>query len=148
MVSWFFQLLPLIEFRISSPVFQKQIQNNRHLALGMLHWMSAFRSRYLTSGRVYSRASGDDSQLPLIESLSKFVGQTSMQQILNVIVKDILFNLQYWSNDKQVLSSSLDLFEQLSTSYSTIGLLTQLEPVQALIKSHESLDLFPFMTQP
>eukprot|EP01086_Lenisia_limosa_P008919 TRINITY_DN3153_c0_g1_i2.p1 TRINITY_DN3153_c0_g1~~TRINITY_DN3153_c0_g1_i2.p1 ORF type:complete len:565 (-),score=144.04 TRINITY_DN3153_c0_g1_i2:121-1815(-) len=103
-----------------------------------VHFYKSFKKIYI----------GDHSltQSKAFEVLQDMVGIPNHIGVLNLMVHNITNNLRYWT-DPSIIESTLQLFQELTSGYSTSRHMTKVETVQFILKNH-SKDTFSFQESP
>lgn len=72
----------------------------------------------------------------MYQSLSDLVGISDEQTILQIFVGKILLNLRYWSDQEAVLEPTLKLFGELTSSFTAMRKLLQLDDIKYMLANH------------
>ncbi|EQC37130.1 hypothetical protein SDRG_05357 [Saprolegnia diclina VS20] len=143
-----------------------------HLELAFLHYFSFFRRSYigeqhgmpsaptptLAASPVASPLSNpllgmspSDSSMSLktktYQRMFERMGYGDHTVVVNMIVTHIGQDLKFWGDEEKVISSTLTLFLDIASGYSSGKLLLGLDTVQYLI-GHHTADEFPFLAIP
>lgn len=68
--------------------------------------------------------------------------------VLTVIVKKIVHNLKYWAKDYKVVSKSLSLFKDISSGYTSCGLLVKIDASREILQNHSGEGFQSFLQLP
>ena len=79
--------------------------------------------------------------------LEKLVGIGSFKAVLNVMLIKICENLKYWATNKKIVKETLDLFNNISSGYSSAKIVRETETIHTLFTHHTS-NYFPFLDYP
>lgn len=107
-----------------------------HLDTAILGFFSAFRRVYIgvdavTQTKVY---------VPLTEKL----GMKNHIMVLQVIINKVCRNLRHYAHCDTILKKSLELFQEVASSYTIGRTLLKLDIVEFILKNH-SKEHFPFL---
>jgi len=124
------QLMNVTDERLSSGKGESSID------LALLYFFEQFRKIYIgdqihKSSKVYKR-------------LNDVLQISDDSGVLNIIVNKIVNNLKYWSDNDEVLSKTLNLFNELSVGFSSVRKLKKLSTVQHLMDKDPAA-IFPFL---
>lgn len=141
-----FNLLPLTDFRSKFP--HLSIPKATYLDQAIIFFLANFRKRFFYIGTerpdFFENKEGSGT---IFSEMSKHMGSITGVQILNAMLHAIVSNLVQWPNEPAVLKAALNLFEELTTSFSTSNLLPDLEAARSLIHNHMG-ERFQFQRQP
>ncbi|XP_044761440.1 exportin-7 isoform X1 [Coccinella septempunctata] len=123
------QLMNLTDARLTQGGCEK-------IELAMLSFFEQFRKIYVgdqvqKNSKVYRR-------------LSEVLGLNDESTVLSVFIRKIITNLKYWGQSEQIISKTLQLFNDLSIGFSCVRKLVKLDEVQFMLNSHTS-EHFPFL---
>lgn len=111
-----------------------------HFEKGLLYFMKNVKKIYLSSS-VLTRNN-------LFQRLNeKIPGLTNQVDVLNAFLKKCVSNLKIWTKSTEVIMKTLQLFEDITTSYTSGRLISKLDTISYLLKNH-SMDNFPFFSNP
>ncbi len=151
-----FQLAQGIDYRLTSTGGQGKCSPRLELAL--LYFFQVFRKMYIWEHNGLSQTTytgiivhrGD-----LVPSIKQKVFQRFFEGMgfgdhistVNIIVTKIANNLKYWVSEGEVVGRTLQLFLDMSISYSSSRMLLSLDTIKFLISQHTS-EHFPFLVAP
>ena len=147
---WFFQLLSVVEVRITNEALRNILLKNKYLELSILYIFDQFRDAYLGiipgSRFIISQHLSNNREGILFNKLSELLNTPNMDHslILSTIVNKIIMNLSTWTEDLQVLEQSIKLLHRLSSEYGTASLICVLPAIIKLLHNHSSNSL-PFL---
>ncbi|KXS17551.1 hypothetical protein M427DRAFT_54487 [Gonapodya prolifera JEL478] len=107
------------------------------LDLSFASFFQAFKKSYI----------GDQAQraTKLYAKLAESCGLTDQNAVLDVIVRKLISNLQTWSKKQSIMHTSIKLFADLTTGYSSVKMLRKLDMTAVVIQHHSQ---FPFLQAP
>jgi exportin-7 len=79
--------------------------------------------------------------------LSKHLGPMNQEAVVTAMLDKIVMNLSAWAHEHRVVKDSLDLLDNLSSGYSSVKLMANLERTKSLLVNHTA-DYFPFLNVP
>eukprot|EP01100_Stratorugosa_tubuloviscum_P000716 TRINITY_DN1158_c3_g1_i1.p1 TRINITY_DN1158_c3_g1~~TRINITY_DN1158_c3_g1_i1.p1 ORF type:complete len:1079 (-),score=426.68 TRINITY_DN1158_c3_g1_i1:10-3246(-) len=98
-----------------------------HLQMAILYFLQQFRKMYV--GEQASNA------IKVYAAISDLLGSCTQTTVIELVVRKIIANLKLWSA-KRVVESTLSLFNDLASSYSSNKLLGAQEITQELLYNH------------
>ncbi|KAI8368699.1 armadillo-type protein [Blakeslea trispora] len=112
---------------------QQSLQNqhgntfmNEKLDLAFIYFFQQFKKSYM------SESNGRD----IYSKLSKVFGISDQVHMLDVIMRKIVSNLQYWANNETLIRRTLELFNELATGYGASKNLRKIETTQLILQNH------------
>lgn len=112
---------------------QQSLQNqhgntfmNEKLDLAFIYFFQQFKKSYM------SESNGRD----IYTKLSKVFGISDQVLMLDVIMRKIVSNLQYWANNEQLIRRTLELFNELATGYGASKNLRKIETTRLILQNH------------
>lgn len=162
-----FQLVQLIDYRLENS--QGQAKCDMKLEMAILTFFTAFKRVYLmdslsgggsTIGPItISSAGGTSMAHPMLaaalsglepdnsddnSSIYESMGLGDVSAIMNIMVIKICNNIRYWNRANELLDTTLQVFVDLITSYSSSKALLNLETVNFMVHNHVGAH-FPFL---
>ncbi|XP_059618204.1 ran-binding protein 16 isoform X2 [Phlebotomus argentipes] len=97
------------------------------LELAIMSFLEQVRKTYISEQmhKVYKR-------------LSEVLGLNDEPMLLSVINRKIIKNLKYWGESEQIIRKTLNLLNDLSSSYSCVRKLVKLDEIQFMLNNHTS----------
>ncbi|KAG2198377.1 hypothetical protein INT47_009782 [Mucor saturninus] len=112
---------------------QQSLQNqhgttfmNEKLDLAFIYFFQQFKKSYM------SESNGRD----IYSKLSTVFGISDQVLMLDVIMRKIVSNLQYWANNEQLIRRTLELFNELATGYGASKNLRKIETTRLILQNH------------
>ncbi|KAI9353121.1 armadillo-type protein [Pilaira anomala] len=112
---------------------QQSLQNqhgttfmNEKLDLAFIYFFQQFKKSYM------SESNGRD----IYTKLSKVFGISDQVMMLDVIMRKIVSNLQYWANNEQLIRRTLELFNELATGYGASKNLRKIDTTRLILQNH------------
>ncbi|KAI7902274.1 armadillo-type protein [Cokeromyces recurvatus] len=99
---------------------------NEKLDLAFIYFFQQFKKSYM------SESNGRD----IYSKLSKVFGISDQIMMLDVIMRKIVSNLQYWSNNGLLIQRTLELFNELATGYGASKNLRKIETTRLIMQNH------------
>eukprot|EP00611_Tribonema_gayanum_P000066 TRINITY_DN1003_c0_g1_i5.p1 TRINITY_DN1003_c0_g1~~TRINITY_DN1003_c0_g1_i5.p1 ORF type:complete len:1118 (+),score=547.47 TRINITY_DN1003_c0_g1_i5:341-3694(+) len=157
-----FQLAQGVDFRLSGTGGQGKCSPRLELAL--LYFFQTFRRMYMweqhglgavtlttimMSGALPARPdfTAPSNKQKVFQCFFDHMGLGDHAVVTNIIVTKVGNNLKYWPQNEEVISSTLQLFLDMASSYSSSKLLLSLDTVAFLIQHHNE-EHFPFLAVP
>jgi len=81
------------------------------------------------------------------QNMFQHLGMGDHANVANLILTKIGNNLKFWPDENEIISTTLELFLDLATGYSSSKLLISLDSVKFLVRHHTE-DYFPFLAVP
>ena len=133
-----FKLMKLHDKRVQSSNFQPSRSTPR-LEIALLKFLQEFRKIYIgdyatSSSSVYNR-------------LAEMLGLGDHIAVLQVILQKICNNLCFWAKNKEIVTQTLSLCNNISSGYSSGKHLRKVELTNQLFTRHTS-QYFPFLDVP
>ncbi|CAO3613563.1 unnamed protein product [Cunninghamella echinulata] len=109
------------------------------LDAAFIYFFQQFRKSYINEASAKS----------VYIQLTKVFGVSDQVQMLNVIMRKILTNLQFWGDNESIIKHTLELFNDLASGYSAIRNLRKIDAIQYLLQNHmnSGLAFFDHHTQ-
>ncbi|XP_055684266.1 ran-binding protein 16 isoform X1 [Lutzomyia longipalpis] len=97
------------------------------LELAIMSFLEQVRKTYISEQmhKVYKR-------------LSEVLGLNDEPMLLSVINRKIIKNLKFWGESEQIIKKTLNLLNDLSSSYSCVRKLVKLDEIQFMLNNHTS----------
>ncbi|KAI9275093.1 armadillo-type protein [Helicostylum pulchrum] len=112
---------------------QQSLQNqhgttfmNEKLDLAFIYFFQQFKKSYMCE------SNGRD----IYTKLSKVFGISDQVMMLDVIMRKIVSNLQYWSGSEVLIRRTLELFNELATGYGASKNLRKIETTRLILQNH------------
>jgi len=125
------QLMELTDNRLSNGNGVASIESS------ILYFFEQFRKVYI--GEQVQKISKIYKRLNEVLSIKDDNG------VLDIIIKKIITNLKYWSENNEILSKTLNLLNELSIGFSSVRKLKKLPTVQVLLDK-DPTTLLPFLS--
>jgi exportin-7 len=119
------QLLNLNQMWMTQkPMF---IPNNK-LEMSFINFFSNFRKSYI----------GDTNQRTskVFQPLSEMFSINDQYLLMDYIFQKIITNLKCWARDKTIISETLDLFNDLTSGYSSVRIIRKLDTAKYILANH------------
>lgn len=170
MSRYVFQLVQLIDYRLEST--QGQAKCDIKLESAILSFFTSFKRVYLMDNfsrdslltpmhiggsmaggagsasmahpMLAAALSGLDSPQPETMSIYDTMGLGDVNAIMNIVVIKICNNIRYWNRANELLDTTLQVFVDLITGYSSSKALLNLETVNFMVHNHIGAH-FPFL---
>ncbi|CAO3702616.1 unnamed protein product [Rhizopus stolonifer] len=94
----------------------------------LIFFFSQYRSAYI----------GEANAKEVYKKPNEVFGIENQSDMLNLIMRKIIFNLQCWGEDATVIWKSLELFNDLASGYSALKSLKKIESTTLLMQNHLS----------
>ncbi|KAG0169013.1 Exportin 7 [Apophysomyces sp. BC1034] len=107
---------------------------NQKLDSAFIYFFQQFRKSYI----------GESTGKTVYNKLTEVFGISDQVLMLNVIMRKIIGNLQYWGDNEQVIRRTLELFNELASGYSALKNLRKIETTQLILQNHMSSE-FAFL---
>ncbi|KAI8975114.1 armadillo-type protein [Mycotypha africana] len=99
---------------------------NDKLDLAFIYFFSQFKKSYM------SEANGRE----IYAKLTQVFGISDQISMLDMIMRKIVSNLQYWANNEQLIRRTLELFNELASGYGASKNLRKIETTQLILQNH------------
>ncbi|KAL9545414.1 hypothetical protein MBANPS3_007153 [Mucor bainieri] len=99
---------------------------NEKLDLAFIYFFQQFKKSYM------SESNGRD----IYSKLSKVFGISDQVLMLDIIMRKIVSNLQYWADNEQLIRRTLELFNELATGYGASKNLRKIETTRLILQNH------------
>ncbi|KAG1215725.1 armadillo-type protein [Rhizopus microsporus] len=118
---------------------QALVQDNRvflskRLDTALVYFFSQYRRSYV----------GEANAKEVYKKPNEVFGIEDQSDMLNLIMRKIITNLQCWGEDTHVIWKTLDLFNELASGYSALKSLRKIESMTLLMQNHLSTE-FTFL---
>eukprot|EP01091_Cochliopodium_minus_P002477 TRINITY_DN12339_c0_g1_i1.p1 TRINITY_DN12339_c0_g1~~TRINITY_DN12339_c0_g1_i1.p1 ORF type:complete len:782 (-),score=142.24 TRINITY_DN12339_c0_g1_i1:50-2227(-) len=133
-----FQLLNAHNQRLAYPTCCTEKYTER-LEIALLKFIQHFRKVFISEN--------NSSPSSIFPRLEKLVGIGNYKTVLNVMLIKICENLKYWATNKHIIRESLELFNNISSGYSSAKIVRETDTVLKLFTHHTS-QYFPFLEFP
>ncbi|KAF7729675.1 hypothetical protein EC973_004048 [Apophysomyces ossiformis] len=101
---------------------------NQKLDQAFIFFFQQFRKSYM----------GDSTVREIYSKTSQTIGISEHAAMLNVIVRKIAANLQYWADNEVVIRRSLELFHELTKGHNLLKHLRNAETTQLILQNYTS----------
>ncbi|KAG1495601.1 hypothetical protein G6F54_007056 [Rhizopus delemar] len=123
-----------ITTRVLQLVNVQQLLQNQHgntfmnekLDLAFIYFFQQFKKSYM------SESNGRD----IYSNLSKVFGISDQVTMLDVIMRKIVSNMQFWADNELVIRRTLELFNDLNTGYGASKNLRKIETTNLIFQNH------------
>ncbi|CEP19967.1 hypothetical protein [Parasitella parasitica] len=99
---------------------------NDKLDLAFIYFFQQFKKSYM------SESNGRD----IYSKLSEVFGISDQVRMLDIIMRKIVANLQYWADNEQLIRRTLELFNELATGYGASKNLRKIETTRLILQNH------------
>ncbi|KAI8363847.1 armadillo-type protein [Choanephora cucurbitarum] len=107
----------------TNPSFQSQ-----KFELALLYFFSQFRKAYV----------GESTGNAVYQKLNQVFGLEEEGDMLNLIMRKIINNLQVWGESELIILKTLELFNELASGYSALRNLRKIESTTMIMQNHLS----------
>ncbi|KAI8992667.1 armadillo-type protein [Pilobolus umbonatus] len=104
------------------------VQLNEKLDSGIIYFFSQFRKSYV----------GESNDKLVYKKLNDVFGMEGQTDMLNLIVRKIITNLQCWGESQILIRKTLELFNDLASGYSALKSLREIETTTLIMHNHLS----------
>ncbi|KAG1506840.1 hypothetical protein G6F53_009394 [Rhizopus delemar] len=103
---------------------------NKKMDSALIYLFSQYRKSYI----------GESNAKEVYKKPNEVFGIEDQSDMLNLIMRKIIFNLQCWGQDTDVIWKTLELFNDLASGYSALKSIRKIESTTLLMQNHLSND--------